>query len=208
MKRFLPLIILILAPLSLLLAKPASAQTYDVYIAQPGDSLWALAESKVTDSENKTMIVNAIKNIEIMLNNLDDTNYFLEVGQSYKLLTQSQIGFLTGQMISNTPAYLIANPAPIPNWTELRQAAQSLSPTIAINSVILPSLASPETVTIYGTTPTTTPTYEIPAATPIAVPIYETPPTIPEDTTIPVTSPAVQGAHTSIIPLADSPFPY
>lgn len=181
MKRFLPLIILILAPLSLLLATPAHAQSYNTYVAQPGDSLWALAEAKVQESENKTMVVNAVKNLEIMLNNLDDTNYYLEIGQSYKLLTQAQINFLVGQIspsMPGNPAYLIANPAPIPNWQDLRQTSQSLSPTIILSS------------------PTS----------PVSLP--QLPPPTPIDHTIPVSSPVVQGAHTSLIPLADSPFPY
>lgn len=191
MKRFLPLIILILAPLSLLLAQPVHAQSYDTYVAQPGDSLWALAETKVPESENKTMVINAVKNLEIMLNNLDDTNYYLEIGQSYKLLTQAQINFLVGQISQSMPrnsAYLIANPAPVPNWTELRLTAQSLSPTIILSSSETTPLAIPQL-------PPPTPTFEIPITTPV-------------DYTIPVSSPTVQGAHTSLIPLADSPFPY
>lgn len=183
MKRFLPLIILILAPLSLLAVKPAFAQTFDTYVAQPGDSLWALAESKVPESENKTMVINAVKNIEIMLNNLDDTNYYLEIGQSYQLLSQSQISFLVGQVspsLTVNAAYLIANPSPIPNWTELRQTTQSLSPTIIL-------------------TPQTTPTIYPPTGAPVQISV---------PTPFPISSPSVQGAHTTIIPLAESPFPY
>jgi hypothetical protein len=190
-KRFLPLIILILAPLSLMGAKPVNAQTLDTYVAQPGDSLWSLAENRVTTGN--IMVINAVKNLEIMLNNFDETNAYLEVGQSYKLLSSSQVSFLSSQInssLTGNAAYLIANPAPNPVWQELRMTAQSLSPTI-----IIPPF------------PNTVPTPEEIKAI-IIDKINAENEAIPVGIPAPETLPQVQGAHTSIIPLADSPFPY
>lgn len=216
MKRLLPLLILILIPLSFLTVKPINAQEpaspsavdpFENYTAQPGDSLWSLAESKVPESENKIMVVNTVKNLEIMLNNLDDTNFYLEIGQSYKLLTQTQINYLTSQVNPSLPenaAYLIANPTPQPDWNELRQTAQPLSPNIVVPLYLgsIPSqqpvvAVSPVHETIPSESPSLpppTPTYEIPSATPVGYPA-------------PTSFPEVQGAHTSIIPLADSLLP-
>lgn len=209
MKRFLPLIILILAPLSLLSAKPVLAQgmSYDTYIAQPGDGLWTLAEIKVEKATlfpgaveyTRVMAVNAVKNLEIMANNLDNTNFYLEIGQSYKVLSQTQVNDIVYQISKfetvlapkqvNAPApenaaYLIANPTPFPNWQELR---------LTVN--VIPSLQGQ--------------TYAAP------VPQVETKPSTPAgfpapdvvNPTPPPYNPVVQGAHTSIIPLADSPLP-
>jgi len=193
-KRFLPLIILILAPLSLLSAKPALAQSmsYDTYVAQPGDSLWTLAEMKVEKATlfpgaaeyTKVMAVNAVKNLEIIANNLDDTNFYLETGQNYKVLSQTQVNDIVYQIskfetvltpkqvsapVPENAAYLIANPTPYPDWQELRMTANYIPSLQGQNLVAQPS-------------------------TPSGFPAPET-------------LPQVQGAHTSIIPLADSPLP-
>lgn len=222
MKRFLPILILILAPLSLLVVKPVCAQVTgspeviqtapaafnDTYSAEPGDSLWMLAASRVEKSAlypgageyTRVMAVNAVKNLEIMLNNLDDTNYFLEVNQSYKLLTQTQVNDLTYQVSKyatvgvsapsfqlgpENAGYLIANPSPIPNWQELRQTASYIPNLLGQTT---PAAAAPA------------PQVDNLPSTPTGIPV--------RDVTIPISSPTVQGAHTSIVPLADSPFPY
>jgi len=44
------------------------------------------------------MAVNAVKNLEIIANNLDNTNFYLEIGQNYKVLSQTQINDIVYQI--------------------------------------------------------------------------------------------------------------
>lgn len=124
-------------------------RTFRQHVTPKGQSFWSFASQVVGKAplyekarpQTRILAVNALKNLEIILNNFNST---MVAGRSYTTLSQQQVNDLTyqvtkyvtingftkitraDQLTKENAGYVLANPDKIPNWQILKKASETL----------------------------------------------------------------------------------